>query len=865
MLRRSAFLLFALLLLAACASSRPAPQDAEPGEPPEGETLSVPARPSPPATFQAAAPDRRSDSERLLAERSALAHITVTETQTRQRDGAPLSFGVPFARGRLHDATQLRAWVTNSGAALPVQTRVLSRWPDNSLRWVLVDTRVALSARAEVVVAVGLASDLAATPVPWSVEESPAGELKLHDGDRSWTVLRRRPEGDEIAGLRALLVDRFGLDYVSRVDGGVKWVEWGPLRATARLRGAHRSASDNGLDIDFHSFTVFVHFLAGLDGLRVEWSLENGPLHEPPGRLAFRSYELLAAMPSPVPAVEIAGRSVQPGSSVTLTQTASGEQRSVDGVRVAPSARLRDAWIGLRASTRDGGQQALWVHREDSAANHPNGFVMRPTEPLRIGLLSPSPGTEFWLDDATRKTFYLNLSRGIEGRGQAFIAEAANPPHVALDPLEVRLSKAWGDAGLFVLPTAADLSNSIGVPRDAPTGWADWGERSAKNTHQTGSPRNRLSVFLEALQTGRADLFRWNMARARHAMDMRPYHIQGFSADEFPDANLYEGVPHWNERPAIRLGRSEMSARFVNYKHGLPEKGHGYNGFDPEHMALDDVYEAYLLTGSWQALDALQSAGEAMLTWWEVKPGGKSFSSRSFGWTLRALIQVHRATGDPRILDAARRIVHRQNESRGQGDTKWFIKQKPDGRHLADKEWDSPWMVAIALHGLAAYFHETADPIVPPLAADLSDFCLSALRGPVFMPDIPIDGSEIPVEDQEVMGVSLWVPGGLAAAAFITGDHRPVDRALGVYEALLKHRDKPLAMGTAGWIWWQTYRVSLRMRYGAEAAVNPARVRELMKQRAAKKQADEASSEAPPEDPSAPVDPSKPRKLERPR
>ena len=38
----------------------------------------------------------------------------------------------------------------------------------------------------------------------------------------------------------------------------------------------------------------------------------------------------------------------------------------------------------------------------------------------------------------------------------------------------------------------------------------------------------------------------------------------------------------------------------------------------------------------------------------EVLPGGVIHSARSFGWTLRALVQVHRATGDPRYLEAAK-------------------------------------------------------------------------------------------------------------------------------------------------------------------------------------------------------------------
>ncbi len=558
---------------------------------------------------------------------------------------------------------------------------------------------------------------------------------------------------------------------------------------------------------------MWAHFLAHHSLARVEWSLENGPLDDPPGRLGFRSYELLLDPPAKRPAIQLAGRQVDAGQAVQITQTAAGTERRVGGVRVAPGLP-GDLWIGLIDELAEAPSD-LWLHRVESAQNHPTGVAHTPGAPLRMELLSAAGDEEFWLDDASRKTFRLNLARDVGARGRTLMSAAQNPAHVALDPFEVRLTRAWGDDGLFVVPSASERRATLSVPSDSPTGWADWGERLAKNTHQTGSPRNRLSVFLEAMQTGRADLFRWNRDRAWHALDLRPYHIRDFSAETFPEANLYEGTPHVNEPAEKRLGRSEMKARFPEYKEGLPEKGHGYNGFDAEHMALDDVYELYLLTGSWPALDALRSAGEAMLTWWEVREGGKSFSSRTFGWTLRALLQVHRATGDQRYLQAARRMVHREDGRRGKGAVKWLVKQKPDARHIADKEWDSPWMVAIAMRGLAAYHFETRDPIVPQMLEDLSIFCLSAHRDGVFMPDVPVDGSPIPVKDEEPLGTSLWVPGGLAAAAFVLDNHAGIDQVLTTYAKLYAHTDQPIALGGAGWPWWQSFRVSLRQRFGS--------------------------------------------------
>jgi len=55
-----------------------------------------------------------------------------------------LSAGVPFSRGALRDAETLTL-SDASGRPMALQTRILSKWPDGSARWVLADLPVSLS------------------------------------------------------------------------------------------------------------------------------------------------------------------------------------------------------------------------------------------------------------------------------------------------------------------------------------------------------------------------------------------------------------------------------------------------------------------------------------------------------------------------------------------------------------------------------------------------------------------------------------------------------------------------------------------------------------------------------------------------
>ena len=71
-------------------------------------------------------------------------HIRFSEPSGIDRKQEPVSIGIPFARGQLSDVKKL-ALTDDSNAVYPFDSRVLARWPDGSVRWLLVDTQVSLS------------------------------------------------------------------------------------------------------------------------------------------------------------------------------------------------------------------------------------------------------------------------------------------------------------------------------------------------------------------------------------------------------------------------------------------------------------------------------------------------------------------------------------------------------------------------------------------------------------------------------------------------------------------------------------------------------------------------------------------------
>ena len=753
--------------------------------------------------------------------RHALVHATVTERSGNVLIGHPVTFGAPFPAGEVENAGDLRLWVegdtyrytgTNKGRSLQVRPLVL--WPDGTIRWALLDTQLSFGSRETLRIAVGFADDLPATEYSNLETHHPSlPEILWTPGEGS--------TGDAVAGLRSELTDRFGHLYVGRVNADdIEILEDGPLKSCYRVPGTHLPADNEGISSGFYQFTAYVRIFWNRNLMNIEWSLSNGPLLDPPGPLAFKDYSLLWDMPEQVPPtiVELPTGRYEEETTFALHQagaTPKDYHYTVNGSTPSLAGTLtNDLWCRTQ-----GGNGTRWIHLENSAENFPSSMVASPGSPLRIGLL-PAGEEEFWLDDASRKSFRLNISQARTYRDISQpIAASFRAPFVHLDPDDLAASLAWGDIGLFHAPSRAEIRRTVPPPK-ATMGWADWGEFFATNTHSTGSPRNRLSVFLEAVQSGQENLLDLAVARARHAMDLRPYHIDGFSADEYPLANLSEGTPHPNELSKNPLGRGKMGDRYPEYKTGIPKGGHGYNGFDREHMTLDDVYEYYLLSGSWLAKDALRSAGEAMLTW-----QGVVHSSRVIGWTLRALISCYRATGDPRYLQKAREIVHQTDEERSKGPVFYLRRMPPDPRHLPDNDYESPWMDAVAIYGMAAYWSESQDPIVPPMLTELSTFILSAYHGVEgFAGDVAVDDPSIQNPDRMPLGVSQWIPGALATAAFVTGDHAPVDAVLPYYAALRMHPKNPVRFGSPTWHWWQPLLVSLEQRHGRAAIDSPSLV-----------------------------------------
>lgn len=324
-------------------------------------------------------------------------------------------------------------------------------------------------------------------------------------------------------------------------------------------------------------------------------------------------------------------------------------------------------------------------------------------------------------------------------------------------PKQDRLEKYAADLPDPALVTGVDLRDAEPQPDPDPV----------KNTHQTGSPRNSYWSTEAAKWIFTKDarylarLIDFTTAQAR-----RPYHLSEpngvpFQHEKYPDAWFIEG------RPELLAYRQTFDRLL------LPKgdnEGCAYNGWDHEHLNVEELYAAWLLTGSRVARRELVLIAEQLLSTAYVRDDRHGHGSgRSFGWVARGLVRAYQATGLKKYLEGARRMIRGLEVTRVKtGPYPALVPMEPRADHMKDHKFESVFHVAVATSALALYLRE--DP-ADSLAKELLLFCGDLLvdqgwsqDGKGFWYDYSVDSSDksgTPSTD----GTSQWAVSALVDVA----------------------------------------------------------------------------------------------------
>ena len=580
-----------------------------------------------------------------------------------------VSQGVPFARGVLADVGQVRI------ADRPVQAEALNRWPDGSVKWLLLSTRAAAGETLT------LAYGSAVTPAPAdrptvSVEET-ADEVRVDTGALSFAVpragaalLRDLTDGERtIASVVGVVNERF----TTAGPREVTVEEAGPVRAAVRISGEHRDAAGAKL-LDY---VVRVFAYAGERHVRVEHSfvlrddlvsidIDSLTLRlvTPVGRALFEGEVGVATADGPA----TLSAALASAGSATCDRPWRVEQA---GVVVAEGTEADG-----RLAVSGPGEMVLAIH--DFARNAPKTLTV-DGDRVDLGLVGGP--LEFFKGMMKTHEFVLALGEGAAQAADAFAAR----PLLLVSPEYCCGTRATGhwplpEDGAFpgyehsVAVTIADWDRR---QRDADrrpdfAGMLNCGDARLSEGGNNLESALAEGAMVQFLRTGRRDWFDYADVSVRHFADIDIDH------SDSSGGLIWRHGPHRRE--------------------GIDPAGAGVNG----HSWYNGTVLYGLFTGSRRILDTAPAVGDYYARW-PLPPREYLHYWRRIAWKLMDEVQAFEVTGAARHLDAALEDVRVTSLQRDHLVTLW------------------PYMYAVGMKGLRMYYDATADPDVRELYLQLMD------------------------------------------------------------------------------------------------------------------------------------------------
>jgi hypothetical protein len=631
--------------------------------------------------------------------RPAGAMIQVQEHLGLSRSRWPVTVGVPFAAGTLREPSALSLHQASaSGASVPLQARVLSRWPDGSIRWALLDWNTDLAARQQRSFVVGRASGATAPR-----RAAPAVAVKLHDRpDRievdtgplqfavpkqSFAVLSDvRIDGQRVdTGPASTFLSLGERRFIGKPPSKVNVIDAGPQRVRIELRGEYSAEFGYIIRIDAFAGQPFVRLLHTFE--------QHGP--QPYTAVSQIGFALPLALEGAQAyrVGQAAGgvwQGTLPSGGVVVFQE-DNEVVHVQGVRQAGRAA---GWANVHDATHGVAVAGRFFWQE-----YPQSFHLRPSG-ITYNLWAPE-ALPAKVGMGTAKTHEL-----------AVLFHARQPPGADVlraisEPLVARVDPNWmvGSGALpnSLAPNAAtasflrDLESSYrryeehadserwddsgqvfcaDPARERPRrgfygmlNWGDWNfpgyHDGTKGCDAWGNLEYDLTQVLALgyAATGQRAFWEGMIAAGRHFMDVDRIHYQ--------DAH-----PNW-------VGMNHPK----NPLHFSFELG----GVDLGHTWTEGLLSYYYLTGDERGLDAAQGIAKYLVA--RLASGAQRGNPRQWGWPQIALVAAYEATANEQYRSAALQYARR-------------------GMAIYSPDDVAHWKMGILAEGLSYTHAATRDPAI---------------------------------------------------------------------------------------------------------------------------------------------------------
>lgn len=219
-------------------------------------------------------------------------------------------------------------------------------------------------------------------------------------------------------------------------------------------------------------------------------------------------------------------------------------------------------------------------------------------------------------------------------------------------------------------------------------------------------------------------------------------HLEASFADSLPNMSAADYSAHLFDRPATYLKLYVRAGEERHLLAGLKAVDFylqhvGEDGFfdvkperDVKYVFTEGFALAYLLTGDERYLEGIRRALKAWATHTRIEYRGEGFwTERHHGFGMLAYLHAYEVTGDPLLLDTAKRYF----EAVWSLQTRPLHNGEPDGAwlHTSQSHSDrgdgwitSPWMSAFLVDAIWKYWMLSDDPRCPASLAMYASFTL---------------------------------------------------------------------------------------------------------------------------------------------
>ncbi len=587
--------------------------------------------------------------------------VVVTEPDRVARSEWPVEVGFPFPPGYARDAGQLV--LAEQGKILPTQARVMSRWPDGSLRWAFLDTRLSLEPGDRRVLRLERRTQPQGSGI--RIDERPdhlivdTGTLQFTIPARgsSWITDLRVGKRVRLRALSGELASG-GKKYPAQSHRTVKILERGAQRVRIEVRGEYGAGFVYVLRIDafarqpflrlFHSFEMHrAEVFAELDGLSIA-------LHAPAKQ--FTSY-----------AVGRTGKASLSGRLGTRGVEAYQEDARTLHVGSQAEESRASGEFELRAPKETISLRAwdFWQQYPQAVDFHPGGLTYSlwpvKSRPVRIGM-GAAKTHEFlvgFTDVPARGGTPVAPLRGplLAQVDRQWLADSgamrnALAPSKENDEFLRRLQEgyrryqqhadreAWDDRGEPFCPERSAESGAD--PRErrregfyGMLNWGDWNfvgyHDGTKGCDSWGNLEYDMPqvLALAYLATGDPELGDGMVAAARHFMDV-------------------DGI-HFNAREPAWVGMNHPKAP-LHFSFAL-------GGVDLGHTWTEGLLSYAVLTGDERATAAARGIADYLI--FRIRGKLSRGNPRQWGWPQIALVAMFEATGEEKYRAAALEYARR--------------------------------------------------------------------------------------------------------------------------------------------------------------------------------------------------------------